>query len=515
MTIGWGRQNITPRFATPLAGFVRREEKSTQTVADPLFVRALLVKSGRGRVLLLSFDLLGFNREIAGALRAKIREITDFEDEEIILACTHTHSAPPTIELTKTGKINPVYIRLLIERTSRAVREALGKSYKTSCRYSSFHLPEVSINRRYLSRATNDLLSLLQFQEEGRTLSTIIHYSAHPNAVCEDRISADYPGYVCRRLENELGVPFVLFLLGAAGDTNLLINEFSYHEMERFGQIVFESIRANLDRGELIDAEAIDLRSSELTVSLEPHTTIKRLTRKIKEINDFIVRCLRREPWKHLKKNPIYRTVSQILDKKVLSDGDVETVHFVALALLENNQKYLSALTKYSPRSAQVRVQFLSLGGAIFVFVGAELFANAALELRSRFPGRKILLCGYLDPLIGYISPGEEYEKGGYEIDEAFLFFGANIPFGKETESHLLSYLTEQLETFFDSGTFRGGEPRKSMISEKQGGWLCRDPVHSSLERKREKRSRTSLSRDTSPAMEIPKIHGSGKRYLP
>ncbi|MEE9306941.1 MAG: hypothetical protein V3V57_05355 [Spirochaetia bacterium] len=461
LNIGWGRQNITPRFATPLAGFVRREEKSTEIVADPLFVRAVIMKSGRGKALLLSFDLLGFNREVSGALRAKIRENTDFEDEEIILACTHTHSAPPTIELTKSGKINPVYIHLLIERTSMAVREAMGKNYTVCCRYTSFHLPEVSVNRRDSSRATNDLLSLLQFQEDGRTLGTIIHYSAHPNSVCENRISADYPGYICRQLENELGLPFAFFLLGAAGDTNLLINEFSYREMEQFGQIIFESIRTNLDRGELIDTDAIDLHSSELTVYLEPYTNIKRLTRKIKDINDFIIRYIRMEPRKHLKKNLIYRTVSQILDKKDLSDGDAETVHFVALALLENNQKNLSALTKNSPRSAQVRVQFLSLGGVIFAFVGAELFSNSDFELQSRFSGRKILLCGYLDPLIGYISPAEEYEKGGYEIDEAFLFFGVNIPFGKDTEKYLLSYLTDRLEAFFDSSTFSGGEHEK------------------------------------------------------
>jgi hypothetical protein len=199
--------------------------------------------------------------------------------------------------------------------------------------------------------------------------------------------------------------------------------------------------------------------ADELAISLEPHATIKQLTRKIKDINDFIVRYIRMEPDRHLRKNLIYRTISQILDKKDLSGSDAETVHFVALALLENKQKYLSALTKNSPRTAGVRIQILALGEVVFVFAGAELFSNTALELQSRFPGRKILLCGYLDPLIGYISPAEEYEAGGYEIDEAFLFFGASIPFSKDTEHQLLSYLTSRLEIFFDTGTFQPEKP--------------------------------------------------------
>jgi hypothetical protein len=423
------------------------------------------MKSAHEKALLLSFDLLGFNSQIAETLRARIRQITGFEDRQIILACTHTHSAPPTIELTKTGKINPVYVRLLAERTSSAVKEALSRSFEASCRYTAFRLPEVSVNRRDPSRTTNHVLSLLQFQAHGRTLAAVIHYSAHPNAVCEDRISADYPGYLCRRIEEELGVPFALFVLGAAGDANPQIDRFSYDEMQRVGQFIFESIRTNLDRGEWIGTEALRLEAGELPVRHQAYTSLRRLTRKINDINDFMVHYIRRGPRRRLQRNPVYRTICQILDRKDLSGADSQVVRFVALALLENNQRYLSALSKDSRASGKVRVQFLALGEIVFVFVGAELFSSSALELQRRFPQRKIVLCGCLDPLVGYIPPAEEYEKGGYEIEEAFLFFGADIPLARDTEERLLAYLSDRLEAFFHSGALPGGEqPEESAV---------------------------------------------------
>jgi len=468
LSIGWAKKEITPPFETPLAGFVRRIEMNTNIVADPLFVRCLIIRSAQMQAVLLVYDLLGFNESVGNALRETVIQETGFSSAQIIIACTHTHSAPPTIELTKCGKINPVYVELLKEKSIKVVRQALRRNQPVSCIFNRFHLPDLSVNRRDASQVTNDNISVLQFKKGRSTLGVVVHFSAHPNAVCEDRISADYPGYVCRQLEQKLGIPFAMFLLGTAGDTNLLVNEFSYTEMERFGSKIFEAVKSALDRGEQVEVRNLDVVERELSLELTPHTKTGRVEKKIRAINEFILEFIKSRG-KHPHKGALYRKISWILLKKDLVGVDPDTVHFVALALLENNQRYLSALSKTNRSSVKLRIQFLLLDGLIFIFAGAELFAHIFLELEKKFPGKKVLLCGYLDPLLGYIAPEEEYKRGGYEVDEAFLFYGAGLPFAKSTEQTLVAYLSDQLselyarETRHKESAIRPSSPGKAI----------------------------------------------------
>lgn len=448
ISIGWAKKEITPPFETPLAGFVHRGEKSTGVVADPLFVRCLIFRGTQIQTVLLVYDLLGFNESVGDVLRKTVVRETGFSSAQIILTCTHTHSAPPTIELTKCGKTNPVYVELLKEKSSKAVRQALRKDQPVNCLFNRFHMPDLSVNRRDATQVTNDYISVLQFKKGRSTLGVLVHFSAHPNSVCEDRISADYPGYVCRQIEQELSIPFSMFLLGTAGDTNPLVNEHSYTEMERFGSKIFEAVKSALDVGQPVEVRNLDVRERDLSLALAPHTKTGRLEKKIKAINEFIVEFIKSRG-KHPCKGALYKKISWILLKKDLTGVDTDIVHFVALALLENNQRYLSALSKSDRSTVRLRIQFLLLDGLIFIFAGAELFAHIFVELEQKFPGKKVLLCGYLDPLLGYIAPEEEYKRGGYEVDEAFLFYGVDLPFAKNTEQVLVSYLSEQLTELY------------------------------------------------------------------
>jgi hypothetical protein len=133
ISIGWAKKEITPPFSTPLTGFVRRGEKNTNIVADPLFVRCLVFHGPRIQAILLVYDLLGFNESISNKIREVLVKEAGFSEAQIIMVCTHTHSGPPTIELTKCGKINPVYVDLLKEKSLKAVREAIGRNQPVHC----------------------------------------------------------------------------------------------------------------------------------------------------------------------------------------------------------------------------------------------------------------------------------------------------------------------------------------------------------------------------------------------
>ena len=63
MRAGYGKADITPAYATMLAGFDARKQRS-EGVMDPLEVRALALESGKSRLLWLAFDLLGVDMHL-------------------------------------------------------------------------------------------------------------------------------------------------------------------------------------------------------------------------------------------------------------------------------------------------------------------------------------------------------------------------------------------------------------------------------------------------------------------
>ena len=78
------------------------------------------------------------------------------------------------------------------------------------------------LNRRQPGRPTDPDLNVISFQDEaGKYLAILVNYACH--AVCLDHtnrlISADYPGYLARILQEQTHA-VVLFTNGAAGDIN-------------------------------------------------------------------------------------------------------------------------------------------------------------------------------------------------------------------------------------------------------------------------------------------------------
>jgi neutral ceramidase len=84
------------------------------------------------------------------------------------------------------------------------------------------------------------------------------------------------------------------------------------------------------------------------------------------------------------------------------------------------------ALRELRPWPAPVTV--LDWGGVLLVALPGEPFAASALSLRRRLPAPVVVL-GYADGCPGYVPPCEEYEAGGYEVEEAHRYYGMPATF--------------------------------------------------------------------------------------
>ena len=91
MKCGFGQKEITPPIGTHLSG--NQNVRISEGVADPLYVRAVAFEEERTAVI-LCYDLIGMIQTEALKIRAYVALHLGLEEKDIILTCTHTHTAP-------------------------------------------------------------------------------------------------------------------------------------------------------------------------------------------------------------------------------------------------------------------------------------------------------------------------------------------------------------------------------------------------------------------------------------
>ncbi len=93
---GTARVAITPAQPMWMAGYAARNKPSAGAVHD-LWAKALALEDPSGRrVILITLDLCGIDRDLSNRVRDAIHSRQHLGRAEIVLACSHTHSAPVT-----------------------------------------------------------------------------------------------------------------------------------------------------------------------------------------------------------------------------------------------------------------------------------------------------------------------------------------------------------------------------------------------------------------------------------
>ena len=222
---GSGRREITPEAPVPLWGYADRHDALSRGTLDPLEARALVIEVGGERLAIVATDLgRGPTPAMLEAIRAGARRVGV---DHVLVGGSHTHHGP-VLELTDApglgrGRFDDAvrYAETLPGRLVEAIEEAVGGLRPARIGTATRSVP---LNRNRHDRGptapTDPTLAVLRLDDEtGAPLALLVNYAAHPVLTDGDLLefSADYPGYLRRKVESELGAP-CLFLQGAAGD---------------------------------------------------------------------------------------------------------------------------------------------------------------------------------------------------------------------------------------------------------------------------------------------------------
>ena len=250
MTAGYARIDITPAESVPLAGYGNTLKRMSQGVLDPLMATCIALTAPEGETLLLfTLDLIYAHDTYAPETRKAISDRFGIPVEAIILAGTHTHSAPDMDQLGVPALAN--YRENLVKKLTELAGTALadrkpcymecGKTYNEKMNYirhyvlengdicgDNFGDPSVSSYRGHVAEPDREI-RMVKFCREGAADILLVNWQAHPSmastiATEEGRagrpyISADYIGACRNYIEQQKDMHFAFFQ-GAAGNIN-------------------------------------------------------------------------------------------------------------------------------------------------------------------------------------------------------------------------------------------------------------------------------------------------------
>ena len=212
---------LQPPPEVDMRGYVGRNGDAIG-MADPLYAKVFVARLDAVQVAIVALDLILVSLEFTQSVREQVEARTGIPAANVLLACSHTHSAPEVCTFWGGDDFTDIqqYVR---EAIVAGVEKAASQMVEATIGYGSGDVSEFTINRRDPALDADSELSVIRLDAGGRPLGMLYNFACHA-LVLDYRNhlwSADFPGYASPVIENALGEGLLaLFLNGAAGDIN-------------------------------------------------------------------------------------------------------------------------------------------------------------------------------------------------------------------------------------------------------------------------------------------------------
>ncbi|KKB09277.1 neutral/alkaline non-lysosomal ceramidase N-terminal domain-containing protein [Devosia chinhatensis] len=382
--------DITPPAGLSLAGFAARTQ-SAQGVHDALTARAIVVED----TAIVVLDVIGLHEDMA----ARIRKRSGLDENRIIVAATHTHGAPVSMQGRLGRDADPGFLQQMEDGAVKAIRRAWEGRRPASLSAGMGSDPGVAWNRRHADGPLDHAVPVIRIRDaEGSCFAVMTSYACHPVVLAADNLlmTADYPYYVRRCLEEAYPGAVALFLTGCAGDAN------TGHTAQASW-----TLAANAQRT-FATAERLGVRIAEAALVAPEGDFAGPVDAGHRDLD---LEMLRLET----------ESLSQLAEQWRLEAASAELVR---ATLLGHWIEWAERFEAVVPGSWRGRVSLLDWCGIPIVAMPGEIFSETGLFVRACCNGLPAFVLAYAEGNPGYIPPSSEYQFGGYEVTEAHRFIG-------------------------------------------------------------------------------------------
>jgi len=224
LEVGAAIRNISPDHPLPVSGGVPSPGVKPRPATDKrgeLTTRAIVFRKGDVTVAVAVLDSLGFPSALGDRVRAKVTRIPA---SNILIASTHTHSAPdcyafpdPTKPGEHTGDLK--YMDFVCNQTAEAINAALDSVKPATLKIATGEAKGKIAYNYYAPDLYDRRMSVIQaIGSDKKAIATLVNYAVHPEVIGDGRgiISPDLVGPLCDKIEAQVGGT-ALFLNGAQG----------------------------------------------------------------------------------------------------------------------------------------------------------------------------------------------------------------------------------------------------------------------------------------------------------
>jgi neutral ceramidase len=227
---GAAQVNINPAPGTPLAGYY--SVRPGGEVLDDIHAKALVFEAGGTKAAVVIADLISMPRHVVVKTRELIAKETGIPGANVLIAATHTHTAPVIArDMARddfdgsSSDLGRAYTEKLPALLAQSVADANTALAPVRLQAAKGRAENLAFNRRFWMKdgtvawnprkldpnivrpagPVDPEVGLLTFDapapmEKWTPLATFVNYAMHPDTTGGVRISADYPGALARAL---------------------------------------------------------------------------------------------------------------------------------------------------------------------------------------------------------------------------------------------------------------------------------------------------------------------------
>lgn len=406
--------DLQPPVGSWLSGFALRVSPSDGQ-HDALMARALLLRDGAQALMIITLDVIGMTTRDAADLRARIGAAAGIPAHAVLLACSHTHSAPATMPFR--GVLGHLDVSWWGRATEKivAVAAALPRKLREArLRIASTQVAGISYNRQDHSRPIDtELLVLGVDGVRGGSIATVANFAVHPVTLSHGnlKLSGDVPGEVSRRLAAATG-GIGLYLQGACGDVNPSVDlkrgwgNGTFADVAAMGRRLSDAALRALKTAE--SSRAVRLRSTdvETALPLDRAPSLKQLDALLAQFQDRL--------------------------DKARASGDIAEQGFALSFMRWSAELRAAILTRRLPRKQPLTMWTAAINDVRLLAVPLEPYSDIALNFKRLVLPERGCVVGYANGLIGYCASDWAKAQGGYGPDEACRWFPEQLlPIGR------------------------------------------------------------------------------------